>query len=170
MIRLANIARFSSLVLTAVLLCSTAVHAEDGRVPLPVHSKPKGDQCVEDTQLMRRNHMDLLQHQRDETMHQGIRTTRHSLKECINCHVTPGPDNKPVRIDSRDHFCNSCHSYAGVKIDCFQCHNTQPTSETQFHPLVSKKMQAAKEAHESTATVQLLNQMLKAHAVEGEAQ
>lgn len=169
MIRLAKLARFSSLAIAAVLLCSTTARAEEGRVPLPVQPKAKGEQCVEDTQFMRRNHMDLLKHQRDETMHKGVRTTKHSLAECINCHVTPGPDNKPVRIDSREHFCNSCHSYAGVKIDCFQCHNTQPTGNAPFHPLVSDKMRAAKDAHETGASGEMLNQMVNAHAGEGEA-
>ncbi len=169
MIRLASIARLSSLALAAVLLFSTAANAEESRGPLPALPKAKGEQCVEDTDFMRRNHMDLLKHQRDETMHKGIRTTKHSLSECINCHVTPGPDSQPVRIDSRDHFCNSCHSYAGITIDCFQCHNSQPTGDARFHPLVSDKMRMAKEAHTAVHSAEMLNQMVKAQAGEGEA-
>jgi len=32
----------------------------------------------------------------------------------------------------------SCHSYAAVKIDCFECHAAQPKAQgaAAFHPLV----------------------------------
>ena len=87
--------------------------------------------CVEPTDDMRANHMEYILHQRDETMHEGIRTSRHSLVECINCHVSDAPD--APRVSSEEHFCNSCHSYAAVKIDCFQCHADRPvkTSRTR---------------------------------------
>ena len=39
---------------------------------LPVIPEGQGTQCVEDTGFMRRNHMDLLKHQRDETMLKGV--------------------------------------------------------------------------------------------------
>jgi hypothetical protein len=82
--------------------------------------------CVEPTEDMRKNHMDYILHQRDETMHEGIRTKRHSLTECINCHVVAGPDGEYPDIKSKEHFCNSCHSYAAVRVDCFQCHASHP--------------------------------------------
>jgi predicted CXXCH cytochrome family protein len=97
-----------------------------GRVPLPDIPKGQGDNCVEDTDFMRRNHMNLLMHQRDETMQEGIRNKQHSLKECLSCHAVPGPDNVPVTVSSPQHFCRSCHDYASVKIDCFQCHASRP--------------------------------------------
>jgi hypothetical protein len=100
--------------------------AEEGRVPLPSLAKAKGEQCVEPTEDMRRNHMKYLLHHRDRTMHEGIRTKQHSLKGCIECHAVPGPDDQPVSIKSRDHFCSGCHSYAAVKIDCWECHASQP--------------------------------------------
>jgi hypothetical protein len=80
--------------------------------------------CVEPTADMRRNHMEYILHQRDETMHRGIRTKQYSLEECINCHVSDAPD--APRYSSEEHFCNSCHSYAAVRIDCFQCHADRP--------------------------------------------
>ena len=80
--------------------------------------------CVEPTEDMRKNHMEYILHQRDETMHEGIRTSRHSLVECINCHVSDAPD--APRVSSEKHFCNSCHTYAAVNIDCFQCHADRP--------------------------------------------
>jgi hypothetical protein len=98
-------------------------------VPGPVIPRGQGDSCVEDTDFMRRNHMTLLRHQRDETVHKGIRTKLHSLKECVACHAVPGPDAIPLTVASPKHFCRSCHDYAAVKIDCFQCHASRPDLE-----------------------------------------
>ncbi len=115
----------SRLVPALLVLLLAAPASGDGRVPGPVVSPAvKGDQCVEDTDVMRRRHMDFLKHQRDETMHRGIRTEQHSLKACLTCHVTP---EQAYHGDSQEgHFCKNCHEYAAVKIDCFECHATQP--------------------------------------------
>jgi hypothetical protein len=80
--------------------------------------------CVEPTAEMRKNHMKYILHQRDETVHEGIRTRQYSLNECINCHVSAAED--APRVSSEEHFCSSCHSYAAVSIDCFQCHADRP--------------------------------------------
>jgi len=90
-----------------------------GRVPMPVHTFAKGEKCVEPTEEMRRNHMEKILHQRDETVHRGIRTTKYSLKNCIDCHADP----KTNSVLGKDGFCESCHRYASVTIDCFSCHN-----------------------------------------------
>ena len=68
---------------------------------------------------MRRDHMKFLKHQRDETMHKGVRAPRHSLKGCIACHANA--QTRSVAA-AESNFCVSCHSYAAVKIDCFGCH------------------------------------------------
>ncbi|NOZ53226.1 MAG: hypothetical protein GXP08_08800 [Gammaproteobacteria bacterium] len=75
---------------------------------------------------MRKNHMELLLHQRDKTVHRGIRTKKHSLKECITCHAVNGHDGKPVNAVNPKHFCRQCHRYVAVKIDCFECHASKP--------------------------------------------
>ncbi|MYH91451.1 MAG: sulfur reduction protein DsrJ, partial [Gammaproteobacteria bacterium] len=49
---------------------------------LPELPRGKGDACVAPTDEMRRDHMDFLLHQRDLTVHDGIRTPRFSLVEC----------------------------------------------------------------------------------------
>ncbi len=114
----------------AVTLASlVGLTAATGDVPFPDIPKGQGEACVEDTDFMRRNHMSLLLHQRDDTMRKGIRTTQHSLKECLDCHAVPGPDSIPVTVDDPKHFCRSCHDYAAVKIDCFQCHASRPEQE-----------------------------------------
>ena len=97
--------------------------ADTGRVPKPVIEAGKGEKCVESTEFMRKNHMDLLKHQRDETMHKGIRTRNHSLNGCIECHASR--KNNSV-VGSERNFCQSCHSYAAVKLDCFECHASKP--------------------------------------------
>lgn len=113
-------------ILLTVLLSILAAHTVSAGVPVPTTPKAKGEQCVEETDFMRRNHMDLLDHQRDATMHQGIRTRKHSLNGCLNCHVVKDEQNQPVTYKSEKHFCNSCHQYAAVKIDCFGCHTSVP--------------------------------------------
>ena len=85
----------------------------------PIIKITKGDRCVEPTDEMRRNHMKYILHQRDKTMHQGVRTTKYSLKNCIDCHADP----KTNSVLGKDGFCESCHDYASVSIDCFSCHS-----------------------------------------------
>ena len=46
--------------------------------PKPVITKAvKGEQCVEDTDYMRRNHMKVLDQHRDKTVIEGIRTKKY---------------------------------------------------------------------------------------------
>ena len=82
-------------------------------------------QCVADPAFMRRNHMDLLKHQRNETVHRGVRDPRASLKGCIECHASSATGS--VAAAPTD-FCVSCHGYAAVKVDCFECHASKPTA------------------------------------------
>lgn len=106
----------------AALLAAPSFEAAAG-VDLPKLEKGKGEQCVEETQFMRRNHMDLLKHHRDETMRKGIRTTKHSLKKCVECHAS---ERTGSVASSKEDFCVACHSYASVKLDCWDCHATKP--------------------------------------------
>ena len=68
---------------------------------------------------MRRRHMDLLKHQRDDTLRAGVRNGNYSLKACIACHASQ--KTQSVNAEAGN-FCQSCHAYAAVKIDCFECH------------------------------------------------
>ena len=114
--------RLAYLLIIIGLMSMTAYAA----APYPDVPKGKGDQCVEDTEFMRSNHMELLLHQRDETMYRGIRTKKHSLKNCMECHVVTDELNQPVSAANPKHFCRVCHDYASVSIDCFQCHASKP--------------------------------------------
>ncbi len=101
----------------------------------PFVEKARGGQCVEDPAFMRRNHMKLLKHQRDDAVHGGVRTGKHSLKACVACHASTA--SQSVSAEAGD-FCQSCHTYAAVKIDCFGCHANKPPA-TDAHPVVSQK-------------------------------
>jgi hypothetical protein len=115
-------------VLLVLAFVAPVLAADSSRVPKPVIEAGKGEQCVESTDFMRRNHMELLKHQRDATMHQGIRTRNHSLNGCIECHASR--KNNSV-VGSDQNFCQSCHSYAAVKLDCFECHASKPKAPAE---------------------------------------
>ncbi|MEO1767640.1 hypothetical protein [Thiobacter aerophilum] len=117
--------------LLALSLGAVAGGSGDGatmssRTPKPTLVIEKGERCVEDTAYMRRNHMKLLMHQRDDTVHKGIRTEKHSLQNCINCHAS-SKNNSVLGTD--ENFCQSCHSYAAVKLDCWDCHASKPKQQ-----------------------------------------
>lgn len=82
--------------------------------------------CVEPIAVMRRDHMTFLMHQRDQTVHEGIRTKRHSLVECVACHASTDASGETLPVDASGQFCQSCHVYTGVKMDCFECHAATP--------------------------------------------
>lgn len=113
------------IIATLVLFGLTAGLSSAGSV-YPEIPKATGEEHPEGNEYMRVNHMDLLRHDRDLTMREGVRDTNNSLAGCIDCHAVNGPDAKPVTIKSEEHFCRTCHDYAAVKIDCFQCHNSVP--------------------------------------------
>ncbi len=87
-----------------------------------------GDSCVRETSWMRRNHMELLQHDRDRTLRQGIRSVDGSIKGCVECHVQQDDHGNTVAINAENQFCSSCHAFTSVSIDCFECHATTPDS------------------------------------------
>ncbi|MFN3868905.1 MAG: cytochrome c3 family protein [Hyphomicrobiaceae bacterium] len=92
----------------------------------PKPARGQGDACVAPTDWMRKNHMSVLKHQRDDTVHLGVRTKTFSLKGCIDCHAVAGADGKAVTVADPKHFCRTCHDYAAVRMDCFECHASRP--------------------------------------------
>jgi hypothetical protein len=103
--------RLAAGILAAVL--ALAAHAQAPRFKIE-----RGEACVAPTAEMRRNHMAVLLEQRDRTMREGIRSTRFSLKNCVECHAS----SKTHSVLGEEGFCSSCHTYAAVKMDCFECH------------------------------------------------
>ena len=122
-------------VLVSLLMISTAYAGKNWRAE--GNSKASqmaqtGGVCVRETGDMRRNHMELIQHDRDVTVHQGIRTLDGSLKGCVNCHANKQESGEYVPVTAMSgpggsQFCASCHAYTSVSLDCFQCHSTVPT-------------------------------------------
>ena len=86
----------------------------------------EGGQCVRPTDWMRRNHMKLVKHDRDVTVHDGVRTIDGSLSECVACHVNKDTAGAAVPVNGPDQFCAGCHEYTGTSLDCFSCHSTVP--------------------------------------------
>lgn len=123
--------------LTALPMMSTA--GELG--PKPPKAKAKASEktkCVEPVAEMRKNHMTFLKHKRDETLREGVRTKTHSLTECIDCHVTPNDKGEYPRVGDSEHFCSSCHNYAAVTVDCFDCHSDLPQDASKSNPHTNK--------------------------------
>ncbi|MCK4676251.1 MAG: hypothetical protein KAT61_10045 [Gammaproteobacteria bacterium] len=113
------------LVLIGFMLLSNSALAE---TPFPTIHEPSDEslKCIQPEDEMRRNHMNYILHERDETMHEGVRNEPGSLAACIDCHVEPNEKGEIADVDSNEHFCNGCHEYASVQIDCFQCHADRP--------------------------------------------
>nr|AFI78409.1 sulfur oxidation protein DsrJ [uncultured bacterium ws020C1] len=84
------------------------------------------DACVAPTPFMRRSHFELIKHQRDITVHEGIRKTDNSLAGCIDCHVRKGVDGAHVAVNAPGEFCAGCHKFTATTLDCFTCHATKP--------------------------------------------
>ncbi len=124
--------RLLVLLMVAFTLVSTSTLAGDLYPDIP---KATGKPHPEGNEYMRINHMDMLKHDRDTVVRQGVRDEDNSLAQCISCHVVKDEDNKPVTIKSEEHFCRVCHDFAAVKLDCFSCHNSVPTTPLQSSAL-----------------------------------
>jgi len=86
----------------------------------PEIEKPKdATQCVEDTDFMRREHMQLLSEWRDDVVRRGDRVhvtpdgrryEKSLTHTCLGCH------------QSKANSCDRCHDYLDVKPYCWECH------------------------------------------------
>lgn len=116
-----RIARF---VFAAVLASvSLAAGAQGSRVPAPRYTVDASTTCVAPPEVMRRKHMEILKHRRDRTVHLGVRGGDEALTRCLECHASK---TTGAAIGAPDAFCQSCHQYVGVRLDCFDCHQGTP--------------------------------------------
>jgi hypothetical protein len=77
-------------------------------------------ECVESTEYMRAEHMDLLNQWRDDVVRNGVRdyvsTTSGKVydmslsRTCMDCH------------SNKAEFCDACHTYMAVSPYCWDCH------------------------------------------------
>ncbi|MCF7982946.1 MAG: sulfur reduction protein DsrJ [Thiohalocapsa sp.] len=115
-------------------LASAGARAEQvGDFVLPSSKAAKVENCVEPTEYMRRNHFEVIRHQRDTTVYGGIRSTKHSLAGCVDCHVGYDESGQPLSVSDEGQFCSACHDYAAVTMNCFDCHATVPEGESWNH-------------------------------------
>ncbi len=94
--------------------------AAGGDVAMPELVYPDGEsQCIEDTEFMRANHMDILNEWRHALVRDGETNYTASSGEqytisltgtCMDCH------------DNRETFCTRCHDYSNVMPKCWDCH------------------------------------------------
>jgi predicted CXXCH cytochrome family protein len=115
--------------------------------PEPERHFSATQKCVQPDEEMRKNHMKYILHQRDETMHEGVRTRQYSLEECVNCHAARNDAGEYVPVNDPDQFCYSCHNYAAVNIDCFQCHATKPARPSMLQTQSSGTVHASEGKH-----------------------
>jgi predicted CXXCH cytochrome family protein len=103
-----------------------------GNIAIPTPVKPAAAaNCVEPVEVMRRDHMKFLLHQRDATVLEGERDKKYSLVGCMDCHNPASANGEIVRYEDAEHFCASCHNYASVNIDCFECHADRGLASSQ---------------------------------------
>jgi len=121
------------LALLVMALCMLPLHADADEPSLKGSKAETAESCVEPTDVMRRRHMLFILHQRDETVHHGIRGTKYSLAGCVDCHTARDANQDFIPINAEGQFCSSCHEYAAVSIDCFHCHRTLPESKGSNH-------------------------------------
>ena len=93
-----------------------------GAGSVPKLELPPGGQkqCVEATEYMRKNHVDLLIRWRDWVVRDGDlkyiasdgkEYTMSLTQTCLECH------------SNKDKFCDRCHDYLRVSPSCWDCHN-----------------------------------------------
>jgi len=117
----------AAMLLVGVLSALTGCSSETEAQAVPGSAKAaKLKQCIRPTEFMRRNHMELIKHQRDITVREGVRATSDSLAACIACHVQYDSKGHPIPVNAEDQFCDRCHDWLGVEPDCFGCHSTVP--------------------------------------------
>lgn len=113
--------RRASLAAVAALWLAPGIAAAPASGAGPALDRARSGPCVEDPRLMRRTHMDVVRHGRNDTVHLGIRDRRESIAGCVDCHANAADGSV---VGSNTHFCQGCHAYAAVKIDCFECHSS----------------------------------------------
>lgn len=91
--------------------------------------------CIAPTIEMRKNHMDMLKHDRDLSVRKGMRNTEASLAECVSCHAEKSRKGGYTPINAEGQFCESCHSYVAVDLTCFQCHRKTPEEVSRMNAL-----------------------------------
>ena len=119
--------RLLVVILALAVTLAAPASAEEARAGYgPVIPKATGDPHPEGNAYMRRWHMTMMTHDRDETVYEGDRDVNASLGECFECHTVKDDAGTPVTYADERHFCRTCHDFAAVRVDCFDCHRSTP--------------------------------------------
>lgn len=129
-----------------IALAMAADSAPESRVT-PGSKAAVLDHCVRETGFMRRNHMELIKHRRDMTVHRGVRSAGDGLAQCIDCHVGYDAQRQPVPVHTEGQFCSDCHRFAAVSVDCFDCHADVPRSPVTTDPGKQVSSQIEQQGH-----------------------
>jgi hypothetical protein len=106
-------------VLATSPLWYNALSAASPEAPVLQQPTNGSTECVEATDFMRANHMDLLDQWRDTVVREDVRTyTSEAGKDytmslsdtCLDCH------------SNKEKFCDACHTYSAVDPYCWDCH------------------------------------------------
>jgi [DsrC]-trisulfide reductase subunit J len=117
---------------TLIIGGATLAQAQERSSLLPDVPKATGEPHAEGNEYWRKNHPDLLRHDRDLTVRDGEREIGASLKSCFECHAATDDQGTVLTAASPNHFCSACHQYVAVKIDCFVCHRSTPDGVDEY--------------------------------------
>lgn len=162
--------RPATLLLGLILAIGGPAFAQDSGFG-PDIPKASGEPHPEGNDYMRRWHMTMMRHDRDLTMYDGNRNVGASIGECFECHTVKDANNIPVTFGDERHFCRTCHDYAAVRIDCFDCHRSTPEGFEEPQPHASYRALPARREPLQSEIVEMALSYLNAlpGAVEGEA-
>ncbi len=114
------------LFIALILGVATPLAAQERSALWPDVPTATGTPHPEGNEYWRRNHMELMRHDRDLTLRQGTRDIGASLNGCFDCHTTKDASGIVLTYQSEKHFCRACHDFVAVKVDCFMCHRSTP--------------------------------------------
>jgi len=135
------------LILGLCLVFVAALSAAAGDLG-PAIPKATGSPHPEGNEYMIRHHMEMMFHSRDVTVHEGDRKVSASIAQCFDCHTVRDASGTPVTYQDPSHFCRTCHDFAAVKVDCFDCHRSTPSDFTEppLHEALNRTLEKGTKA------------------------
>jgi predicted CXXCH cytochrome family protein len=105
--------------------------------PRPIVPAATGEPHPEGNEYWRKHHMELMRHDRDLTLREGVRDIEASLGQCFDCHAVQDETGAQLTAADEGHFCRVCHDYAAVQVDCFTCHRSTPDEDKLYRTMAT---------------------------------
>ncbi|MFT7595844.1 MAG: putative CXXCH cytochrome family protein [Paracoccaceae bacterium] len=156
------------LVFALLIAGMSPAQAQERSSLLPDIPKATGEPHPEGNEYWRRNHMHLMQHDRNLTTRDGDREIGASLKSCFDCHAAKDAAGTIVTYESDQHFCRSCHDYVAVKVDCFMCHRSTPDGVDEGAAHAATLPQSRSQDEDGTSIIAYLRQVGQDGITQGE--